>query len=587
MAVKSGFFNSVSGDRLYSSADFNPVFDGVINDGVFQNVGGALMVSDGSGMEVIVADGRAWFLQHWLDNSAPLALPISVSSAGFDRIDVIALDFNNESDVRENTIIVIPGTPADPPVAPSLIVNSLHKQIALAHVLIPASSNDVLQANITNKVGLTDAPFVTSVLESLDAAAQVAQWEDEFDIWFANLQAQLAGNVATNLQNQIDDNDVDILALNSLESISGRNVRKNIIINGAMTTWQQGTSKSSGWVGSPYVGMPDRWYSTILATTPDVSTSHSSSIVSGDSLRMRVVAPYVNTLPADAMVTIEQKIEGNRLIASNIGRLDPRFGSEKPLVLSFSTYSTVTGDYIVELFSEEQSSPKRVSMPYTIPTANQWVKHSVPFAEIGSLFTLNFDETFEFGVRFFLAAGSNFTSTALKKWWGGADFGRATGQVNFLNDEGNASNLFYITNVQLEVGDVASDFEHKSNEETLLDCQRYYESRTIYLNGHIYNSIAQLSNSQEPDILITPPEYLVKKRVSPIITMTNFYNASTNGGTWANPSWGGSADTIMFPTEHGMGPQKFTTPMTQAEINSTIGLGNAFPCRLIYTASAE
>ena len=47
--------------------------------------------------------------------------------------------------------------------------------------------------------------------------------------------------------------------------------------------------------------------------------------------------------------------------------------------------------------------------------------------------------------------------------------------ANAVNNMDSTSNTFYITGVQLEVGDSASDFEHRSFGEELQLCQRYFQ----------------------------------------------------------------------------------------------------------------
>ena len=61
MAWKSGFFNSVNGDRLYNADDMSKIFDGLITDGVYESVDDKLAVQPNSGMTIQIATGRGWF----------------------------------------------------------------------------------------------------------------------------------------------------------------------------------------------------------------------------------------------------------------------------------------------------------------------------------------------------------------------------------------------------------------------------------------------------------------------------------------------------------------------------------------------
>lgn len=67
MAITSGFFNSVNGDRVYNAREISMYFDGLISDGVYESVGGKLQVTaTGLGMQVTVAAGRAIIDCQWL-----------------------------------------------------------------------------------------------------------------------------------------------------------------------------------------------------------------------------------------------------------------------------------------------------------------------------------------------------------------------------------------------------------------------------------------------------------------------------------------------------------------------------------------
>ena len=61
MAFTYGFFNSLNGDRKYTAEQLSSIFDGLITDGVFDSIGDILATVPGSGMQVIVKSGKAWF----------------------------------------------------------------------------------------------------------------------------------------------------------------------------------------------------------------------------------------------------------------------------------------------------------------------------------------------------------------------------------------------------------------------------------------------------------------------------------------------------------------------------------------------
>lgn len=167
MAINSGFFNSVSGDRKYDAEDINKFFDGVITDGVLSAIGDTLVVVPSSGLQIAIGSGKAWFLRSWIENTVDAFLTISTPDVTYSRIDIIALDFDKSDQVRENDIIIIEGTPAASPVPPSLIDTATHLQKPLAHIQVDANETVIQAADITDKVGTVDCPFSTGITDLL------------------------------------------------------------------------------------------------------------------------------------------------------------------------------------------------------------------------------------------------------------------------------------------------------------------------------------------------------------------------------------------------------------------------------------
>lgn len=216
MAITYGFYNSMNGDRKYDAVQLSSIFDGVIRDGVFQSIGGYLATKPGTGMQVIVAPGKAWFDHTWTVNDADLPLEIAKSDLTLSRYDAVVLETDATKAVRENSIKVIKGTPASSPQKPALTNAGDVHQHPLAYILVPGGSSSIQVQNIEIMVGKTECPFVTSILESVSIEALLEKWEGEFKTWrdekqqevqewFDNLQAQMEGNVAVNLQNQINE----------------------------------------------------------------------------------------------------------------------------------------------------------------------------------------------------------------------------------------------------------------------------------------------------------------------------------------------------------------------------------------------
>ncbi len=204
MTITYGFYDSISSDRLYNAQQMSSIFDGIIQDGVYAGLGDALMVVEDTGMDVSVGTGRAWFDHTWTYNDAVIPTTIANADAILNRIDVIYLEVNEDVGTRANSISVLEGTPASTPVAPTLTQTGSIHQYPLAHIYIAAAVTEILQDDITNKVGLTETPFVAGIIDYVTTNEILAQWEAEWETWFNSIKDQLDGEAETMLQNQIN-----------------------------------------------------------------------------------------------------------------------------------------------------------------------------------------------------------------------------------------------------------------------------------------------------------------------------------------------------------------------------------------------
>lgn len=198
-----GFYNSLDHDRKYNAQQFSTLIDCLITDGVFANVDGIFGTTPGSGLQVIVKPGLAWFDHTWNNNDASMPIALSAADVTLTRYDAVVLEVN-ESD-RTNSIKVITGTPAVSPVKPSLTdTDTLHQHV-FAYVKIPGGATSIVESNIEIMVGQSVCPFATAILQTTDIDVMFANWEDQFNTWFANLKLQLTDDVVANLQRQIDE----------------------------------------------------------------------------------------------------------------------------------------------------------------------------------------------------------------------------------------------------------------------------------------------------------------------------------------------------------------------------------------------
>ena len=181
MSVSSGFFNSLNGDRKYNAAQMSAIFDGLIIDGVFASIGTAFAVKAAGGLTVNVGIGKAWFDHTWTVNDSILPMTAPEAEVLLDRIDAVVLEVNGTESVRENTIKFVKGNPSSAPSRPTLTNEGNVHQYPLCYIYRKYGTAVIKQADITPMVGTESTPFVTGILQTISLDELLGKWQDELD----------------------------------------------------------------------------------------------------------------------------------------------------------------------------------------------------------------------------------------------------------------------------------------------------------------------------------------------------------------------------------------------------------------------
>jgi len=288
--------------------------------------------------------------------------------------------------------------------------------------------------------------------------------------------------------------------IGSQSSLSNR----NLIINGAMQVAQRGTSSAGLGAAAGYFTV-DRWSMGLNGTTAGRYTmSQSTDAPAGFSKSMKLDVTTADTsIAADELVGFLQRIEGQ-----DIQRLSKGTPDAKTAVFSFYAKGTPK-TFIVE-FQDDNS--RRFSRTFTTTTSWQRFEIDVPADTTGEI---DDDNTTGLTIIFWFHAGSDYTSGTLQTTWGGTTTAnRAVGCESLFS---STDNELLITGVQLEIGDVATPFEHRSFGDELARCQRYYE--------YIQYDIGAVAGSSSGRNTRFPYRLAVDKRSSPTVTISS---TSTN-----------------------------------------------------------
>lgn len=289
MPIRSGFFNSVNGDRRYKADFFAEYFATFIANGVFPNPSTGFQVISNGDMTVSLKAGKAWINGYYATNDADYVLTLDNADGVLNRIDRVVLQLNYLN--REITPIVKKGTPASSPVAPALKRDADAYEIALADVYIGKGVLGISQANITDlRLNTSLCGIVHALIDQVDTTTifnqytawfnsvkdgteqEISDWQQQveqtFNDWFDTVKGILEGDVATNLANRIATLEQDF-ASHQADTTTGAHKAKNItvedvnnrftskdvesVLNELFTFANDGKSKWSSVIGSPLV----------------------------------------------------------------------------------------------------------------------------------------------------------------------------------------------------------------------------------------------------------------------------------------------------------------------------------------------
>ena len=201
-------------------------------------------------------------------------------------------------------------------------------------------------------------------------------------------------------------------------------------------------------------------YSTVAGTV-----SQSTEAPTGFSKSIRFNVTTAETIAAADLATIRYRFEGQ-----DVQNLEYGTSNAKTTTLSFWVRSSITGTYGLSVWQAD--AVRNLGLTYSVNTADTWEYKTltIPGDTSG---TINDDTGEGLQISWTLSAGSNFQGTANTSWAAYSADRWATGHAV---DLGGVASNFYLTGVQLEVGERATPFEHRNYADELQRCKRYYQN---------------------------------------------------------------------------------------------------------------
>ena len=191
MAATYGFFNSLNGDRTYNADQMSEYFDGLVSNGVYENVGEALQVLTATGMNVSVQPGRAIINCKWFNLDSAETVPIAAAAAALNRYTAVVLRLNMSA--RSITLTTIDGTPATNPIMPQISNTAQIKDLCLAMVYVAAGATSLTQANITDMRASASCGWVTGLIKQVDTSQLFLQWQTAYEDYYNRMTAAFDG----------------------------------------------------------------------------------------------------------------------------------------------------------------------------------------------------------------------------------------------------------------------------------------------------------------------------------------------------------------------------------------------------------
>ena len=304
-----------------------------------------------------------------------------------------------------------------------------------------------------------------------------------------------------------------------------------LIINGDMSVAQRATSTTGIGADTGFFAC-DRWaYRKGGSPSFRATISQSTTVPTGQgfltSLKVDCTTAQ-SSLSSGDRFGIDQKIE-----AQNLVNLKQGTSSADKTTLSFWVRSNLTGQFNIWIYKPDGTARSFVKA-YTISSADTWEKKIINIpADTDSSGAVANDTGEGWRVTWMLAAGSTFSSGSIATSW--EDYNNANIGVSQTNFGSSTDNEFYLTGVQIEVGEFDANtipsFPFESFENNLRKCQRYFENHTA-------SGSAQIAHAFGSSSARCYFQYRTKKRTAPTITLATAGNGDgqisflTKGGAY-------------------------------------------------------
>jgi hypothetical protein len=273
---------------------------------------------------------------------------------------------------------------------------------------------------------------------------------------------------------------------------------RNLVINGAMQVAQRGTSSTTNGYGSVDRVQPYSANTSVTTTHSQVAVTSGGAYDAGFRKAFQVTKP-AGSVAANGQIAINYAIEGQDIVNSGWKMTDPN----SKLTLSFWVKSSVANHnptFYVQAY-DTPSATQFFNGQVSALTADTWTKVTTVIPGHADIGIAN-DNTKGLVIGLNPWYGTDFTDAGNTNGaW--TTFGTKPVDSTWLTTNGST---FQVTGYQLEVGSVATDFEHRSFGQELELCKRYYQQ----INGDYddytgFSAYSESATSMRAIVYLSPP----------------------------------------------------------------------------------
>ena len=315
------------------------------------------------------------------------------------------------------------------------------------------------------------------------------------------------------------------LADNAVTSAKALNLgRRNLVINGGMQVAQRATSATG-------IGTANGVYPTVDRMIIEVGNTGGRLTMSQESITdlpgFTKAVKLACTTADTSIAANEFLMLGTRFEGQNLQHLKKGTSSAEKVTVSFYVKGNASATYTCEL--RDQDNTRFNNIEFSVTTS--WTRVSLTF-DGDTTGVLDNDANNSLKCNLFLHGGSTYSggSHTNNVWHTTTNQRLSDSQTSFFD---STSRTLFVTGWQMEVGDTASDFEHRSFAEELSLCQRYLYKTPLVPPSHLYHSLCVGMANGTTDMLFVL-QFPVTMRANPTLTTSGSFRVYNNGTV--NPS---------------------------------------------------